>query len=227
MAKATKRATPKKASPAKKAVAKKKATPKRTAANTTAATSRRVKIMIGSSVYGFEDQLSAIVAQLTTLGYEVLNSHYGTIPVNPKLSNLKNCLEAVKNCDLFLGIIRPYCGTGNVGNKNITFEEIKEAIRLKKPYWFLVHRDVVFARTLFKKIKLKSRDKIEVLDNRFFDLLSIKMYEHVIQNHVPVTLRNGNWAQEFYRLDDMMTYINTQFSSREFIDMMLNKKSSK
>ncbi|HRP34192.1 MAG TPA: hypothetical protein PKV73_19980 [Agriterribacter sp.] len=142
------------------------------------------------------------------------------------MSNLHNCLEAVKECDLFLGIIRPYCGTGNIGGKNITFEEIKEAIRLKKPYWFLVHRDVVFARNLFKKIKLKSGDKIEVeKNNRLFDPLSIEMYEYVIQNHVPVTLRNGNWAQEFFRLDDMMTYINTQFSSRDFIDNVLGNKS--
>ncbi len=223
MAKATKRATIKKASPAKKAAARKKITPKLTAINTTATTSRRVKIMVGSSVYGFEDQLSAIVAQLTTLGYEVLNSHNGSIKVNPGMSNLENCLEAVKECDLFLGIIRPYCGTGNIGDNNITFEEIKEAIRLKKPYWFLVHRDVVFARLLFKKIKLKSGDTIEVEPNRNFDPLSIEMYEHVIKNHMPVTLRNGNWAQEFFRLDDMMTYINTQFSSKEFIDHILSQ----
>ncbi|MFZ6024046.1 MAG: DUF4062 domain-containing protein [Bacteroidota bacterium] len=223
MAKETKRATPKKASPAKKAAVKKKATPKRSAVNTPATASRRVKIMIGSSVYGFEDQLSAIVAQLTTLGYEVFNSHSGSIKVNPGMSNLNNCLEAVKECDLFLGIIRPYCGTGNIGDKNITFEEIKEAIRLKKPYWFLVHRDVVFARLLFSKIKLKSGDVIKVESNKNFDPLSIEMYEYVIKKHVPVTLRNGNWAQEFFRLDDMMTYINTQFSSREFIDNILSQ----
>lgn len=208
-----------------KNAAPKRVAKKRSAANASvpASAAQRVKIMVGSSVYGFEDNLSAIVAQLTTLGYDVLNSHHGSIQVNPHLSNLDNCLQAVKDCDLFLGIIRPYCGTGTIGDKNITFEEIKEAIRLKKPYWFLVHRDVVFARTLFKKITLKSGDAIVLEKNRFFDMLSIEMYEYVIQNHVPVTLRNGNWAQEFYRLDDMMTYINTQFSSREFIDNVLKK----
>ena len=87
--------------------------------------------MVGSTVYGFEDQLSQIVAQLNTLGYDVLNSHYGSIQVNPKLSNMDNCLKAVEECDLFLGIIRPYYGTGNIGERNITFEEIKKAIELK------------------------------------------------------------------------------------------------
>ncbi len=184
-----------------------------------------IKIMVGSSVYGFEDQLSSIVAQLKTMGYNVLNSHCGSIKVNPKLSNLDNCLNAVNECDLFLGIIRPYCGTGNIGEKNITFEEIKEAIRLEKPYWFLVHRDVVFARTLFKKIKKKEGCEIELSDNKFFDLRSIEMYEYVIKNHIPVTLRNGNWAQEFYRLDEMMTYIIAQFSSKDFITEVINFKN--
>jgi hypothetical protein len=185
---------------------------------------RKIKIMVGSTVYGFEDQLSQIVAYLSNLGYEVLNSYYGSVKVNPHLSNLENCLNAVEECELFLGIIRPYYGTGNIGDLNITFEEIKKAISLKKPYWFLVHRDVVFARNLFKKMKLKSGDEIIIEDNRLFDKRCIEIYEYVIKNHVPVTLRNGNWAQEFYRLDDMMVYINSQFSDKSFISNVLNQK---
>lgn len=185
-----------------------------------------VKIMVGSTVYGFEDQISQIVAQLNTLGYGVLNSHYGSIKVNPHLSNLENCLHAVAECDLFLGIIRPYYGTGNMGDKNITFEEIKKAIELKKPYWFLVHRDVVFARNLFKKMKLKSGDEIVFEDNKLFDKRCIDVYEYVIKNHIPVTLRNGNWAQEFYRLDEMMVYINAQFTDMNFINKVINQTNT-
>ncbi|MDZ4668556.1 MAG: DUF4062 domain-containing protein [bacterium] len=188
---------------------------------------RKIKIMVGSTVYGFEDQLSQIVAQLQLLDYDVLNSYNGSIKVNPKLSNLDNCLNAIKECDLFLGIIRPYYGTGNIGEKNITFEEIKLAIKLKKPYWFLVHRDVVFSRLLFSKMKLKSGDKIVVEPNRFFDERTIEIYKYVIKNHEPVTLRNGNWAQEFYRLDEMMTYINTQFTDMDFVQNILNEKMEK
>jgi hypothetical protein len=186
---------------------------------------RKVKIMLGSTVYGFEDQLSQIIAQLKVLGYEVMSSHFGSIKVNPKLSNLQNCLNAVEECDLFLGIIRPYYGTGNIGEKNITFEEIKKAIELEKPYWFLVHRDVVFARNLFRKMKLKSGDELIVEKNNFFDKPSINVYEYVIKNHIPVTLRNGNWAQEFYRLDEMMTYINAQFSDKDFVSKLLNQSN--
>ena len=35
---------------------------------------RKIKIMVGSTVYGFENELYQIVALLQTLGYEVLNS---------------------------------------------------------------------------------------------------------------------------------------------------------
>lgn len=182
---------------------------------------RKIKIMVGSTVYGFEDQLSQIVAQLNTMGYEVLNSHHGSVKVNPQLSNLDNCLNAVEECNLFLGIIRPFYGTGNIDEKNITFEEIKSAIQLKKPYWFLVHRDVVFAKKLFDKMPMK-RNEIQIQQNNFFDKRTIDIYEYVIKNHVPVTLRNGNWAQEFYRLDEMMIYIISQFSDMEFIKQVMN-----
>lgn len=195
----------------------------------------KVKIMVGSTVYGFEDQLSQIVAQLSTLGYDVLNSHNGSIKVNPNLSNLENCVNAVAECDIFLGIIRPFYGTGNIGDLNITFEEIKEAIRLNKPYWFLVHRDVVFSRNLFKKLTLTHNgitltgkdllDNLDTTDKKLFDKRSIEVYEYVIKQEVPVVLRNGNWVQEFYRLDEMMVYINTQFQDQDFIKQILNQNN--
>ena len=189
----------------------------------------KIKIMVGSTVYRFEDQLFQIVAYLENLGYEVLNSHVGKIKVNPQLSNLTNSLNAVDECDLFLGIIRPYYGTGNIGEENIAFEEIKRAIELKKPYWFLVHRDVVFARNLFNHIKAKESGKnlfdvIEIKTNNFFDHRSIDVYEHVIKNRIPIELRSGNWVQEFYRLGEMMTYIGTQFSDKELILNLLKQK---
>lgn len=158
------------------------------------------------------------------MDYDILNSDNGSIKVNPKLSNLDNCIKAVEECDLFLGIIRPFYGTGNIGDINITFEEIKKAIELKKPYWFLVHRDVVFARELFKYLTLKSGDEIVVSRNKLFDPQTIEVYEYVIENHIPVTLRNGNWAQQFYRLDEMMTYITTQFTDKDFATNILNPK---
>lgn len=39
-------------------------------------------------------------------------SHKGTIPTNPGLSNEENCVEAVKCCDVFIGIITGRHGSG-------------------------------------------------------------------------------------------------------------------
>jgi hypothetical protein len=191
----------------------------------------KIKIMVGSTVYGYEDQLSAIVGLLTTLGYEVLNSHAGTVKVNPNLSNLENCLNAVDECDLFLGIIRPFYGSGNIGEKNIAFEEFKRAIELKKPYWFLAHRDVVFARQLFKNIKVKEGNKnlldvIEIKKNSIFDYRCLEVYDFIVKDSVPIESRQGNWVQEFYRLDEALTFINAQFSDKDEILNIINWKEA-
>ena len=102
-------------------------------------------IMVSSSVYGFQNELTQICALLKKMGYEVWNSHIGTIKVGSPFSTMGNSIKAAEACDLFLGIIRTNCGTGNINGKNITFEEMKAAVAMKKPYWFLAHHDVVFA----------------------------------------------------------------------------------
>lgn len=181
----------------------------------------KLNIMVSSSVYGFERDINQVCVLLKELGYNVWNSYMGTIKVNPKLSNLENCLKAVENCDLFLGIIRTQCGTGYIGYKNITFEEMKKAIELKKPYWFLVHRDVVFARELFKKMEYP--EKVSFKDKKFFDPLCLEMYDYVIQSGQPVEARTGNWVQPFFDFDGMAPYLETQFSDKDFINHLMGK----
>ena len=186
--------------------------------------------MVSSSVYGFENELEQIIATLRSYGYNVMNSHVGAIRVVPRLSNLENCLRAVEECDLFLGIIRPFMGTGNTREMNITFEEIQKAIELRKPCWFLVHRDVVFAYKLFKKISRSERDniferyRVQWMRDRFFDPICIKVYEHVINRDGSPNIRTRNWTQEFYRLTDMMEYIKTQFKDKTFIETILKQE---
>lgn len=75
-------------------------------------------IMPSTSVYGFENKITQICAMLKESGYNVWNSHLGTVRGNSALSNLENCLKAVEDCDLFLGIIRTQCGTGYIDNNN-------------------------------------------------------------------------------------------------------------
>ncbi len=185
------------------------------------------KLMLGSTVYGFEDQLSKIVSDLKSKKYQILNSHHGSIKVNPNLSNLENSLKAVEECEMFLGIIRPYYGTGNINGQNITFEEMKKAIELKRPSQFFVHWNVDFAEKLFRRLRCTSDNKPELIDNKLFDKRSIDLYDLVIKDDIKdLELRNGNWAQEYYQPSGMMVYILTQFSDKEFINQILKQKES-
>ncbi len=194
------------------------------------------KIMLASTVYGFEDQLSKIIEDFQQNDFNVLNSHYGSIQVNPQLSNLDNCIQAVHDTHWFAGIVRPYYGTGNIVEKNITFEEIKTAIQLKKPRWFYIHRDVIFASRIINDIEVKKDlpkdgDKTTVSGSNFLsknnhiDIETIELYNCVTKDkEKELQLRNGNWAQEFYLMTEAQIYIETQFSDYSFIDNLLNKE---
>jgi hypothetical protein len=187
------------------------------------------KLMIASTVYGFEDQLSKIISDITEKDFIVLNSFYGSIKVNPKLSNLDICLIGVEDANSFMGIVRPYYGTGNIKEKNITFEEIKFAIHLKKPRWFFIHRDVIFGAKILGSIQVNKIDdensviSNELVQNHFIDRGAIDLYNYVIKdNEKKLELRNGNWAQEFFYFTEALIYIRSQFLDSEFIENLLN-----
>lgn len=183
-----------------------------------------VRIMVASTVYHFEEPLTQVCAVLSGFGYEVWNSHIGTIPVDPRRSNKQNCVAAAAACDVFLGIIRPFYGSGVVGRRSITHDEMRAAVRLAKPRWFLVHRDVTFTRQLlrakmFTKGGRRTRftiDRTPVMD----DLRVIDMYRDAIQDGVPVRNRVGNWVQEFFRVDEALRYIDSQFRDIERVRAM-------
>jgi hypothetical protein len=159
--------------------------------------------------------LKQICAVLSGFGYEVWNSHLGTLPVNPAHSNLENCVYAASQCDLFLGIIRPYYGSGKVGVRSITHKEFLAAREARRPCWFMAHRDVTFARQLLKPYLWRKNDtrtqfklkKNPVLD----DLRVLDLYHDAIQNDLPIIDRRGHWAQEHHTLAEVLQFLDSQF----------------
>ncbi|MBP6872628.1 MAG: DUF4062 domain-containing protein [Bacteroidales bacterium] len=188
-----------------------------------------IEIMIASTVYGFEDQLKWTCALFEELEYRPVNSHYKTMPVNPAKSNKENCLDAVRNADCVFGIIRPFYGSGKIGGTSITHEEMKLAIEIKKPHWFVVHRDVRVARELLKQFMYnkaggpKKDFKFKPL-KIFDDIRLIDLYNDTIQNGVPPEQRIGHWTDEYLEFDDIKKIIKTQFSDKlrvmDIIDKM-------
>jgi len=189
----------------------------------------RLKIIVVSSVYGFQDQIEQICATLMGYGFEVWNSHTKTIPLNPGMSNPQNCLEAVENCDLIFGIIRPRYGAVIEGDISITHQEIRRSIELRKPRWFIAHRDITVGRQLLKQYMFDQDGntnpdfqyrRTDIID----DIRVINLYNEVIMNDLPPNERVGHWVDEFYKIGDILKCLETQFKDvkrvREVVKQM-------
>ncbi len=175
-----------------------------------------LNLMVASTVYGFETELSQLCGILGTYGYNVINSHIGTVRVPRGKSNTQACLEAVGQCHVFLGIIRQFYGSG------ITHKEIKEAIELDRPRWFVTHSYVTFSRQVFRQYRWDNKKKkvipltipfkkTPVLDN----LGVIEMYEDAINAEGEIDERK--WAQSFFHFPELMKFVETNFRDHEWM----------
>jgi len=189
----------------------------------------RPTLMVSSTVYGHEEELDVIYAILNNMKYEVWMSHKGTVPVFSDKTAFENCLEAVEKCDLFLGVITPEYGTGIAkGELSITHQEMKKAIELKKPRWFLAHDKVVFARALLNDLGYKTTEERDALELKskaksIGDLRVIQMYEEATMENLPLDDRQGNWVQKFIDAPDINLFVMSQFSRYEDINVRLEE----
>lgn len=183
-----------------------------------APSSRKPVIMVSSTVYGIEELLEQIFGILNGAGFTVWMSHKGTTPVDPAKSNFENCLAAVQNCDLFLGILTTRYGTGKddeSGGLSITHQEVRKALKREIPRWFLAHHDLIFARNLLRDLGYKTADqraKLKLTGGKLIDdLRVIDVYEEVIQAEKKLRDRRGNWAQPFATPPDANIFVVAQF----------------
>lgn len=195
----------------------------------------RLKVLVSSVVLGYEDLLESIYALLEHYGYEVVMSHKGTLPVDPEISAMSSCEQAVDDCDLFLGVILPRYGSGKeeADGISITHREALRAIEQNKPRWFLVHEHVAIARELLKPyrdeghengFRLKPGVKFErtpILS----DLRVLELYELAMRHDIAeVKHRKGNWVQPYGPDDDARLFVNAQFRRyRDLADKYLPK----
>ncbi len=189
--------------------------------------------MVSSSVYHFEDQLEQISAILKKYRYRVWVSSQGTMPVAPGEHNFDACRRAVRQCDVMLGIIRGYYGSGTQARSgladeeiSITHLEVREAIRLNKPRLFLVDQRVDTARQLLRPLRrhlataLYNGGREQIWDpaaNPFRhnpvldDLRILDMYEEALQSETPLPDRKSHWCQTYHSLPDIQRFLEAQF----------------
>ena len=89
-----------------------------------------IKIMVSSTVYGFERDLRVLCATIesyksTKYEYKVLNSYIGTIYVAPGVSNTEACLRAVDECDFYTDIKNRVRNPDFEFKKTSVFEDIR------------------------------------------------------------------------------------------------------
>lgn len=194
-----------------------------------------IKIFVASTVYNFQYELNAIYTYLDNLGYDVYMSHKGTILLDSRESNLKNCTNGVEECDVFVGFIRPDYGSGVLDNdgKSILHQEFETAYKREIPRFVMADHRVVFTRSLFKSsffIEDKTSkkidfDKISFEDNKVMDTRTIRMYNEAIKDkEKPASKRKGNWVQEYVILDDILLHLESQFKYPERIRKLIERK---
>lgn len=203
---------------------------------------KKIKVMISSSVYGARSLLRQAYASLLGFGYEVICSPAGTLPVNPNKSNLTNCLDAVDECQIFIGFIRPIYGSGRdkiddpsivlkdqKTDKSITHQELEKAVKLDRPRWMLAHSSVVKMRSLvghvFYDDKGKRNDtEFKILRGEFDDPRVIEMYEMAADSRSkkPWSERKNHWVHEYHYDFEALDFINAQFHDPKRIEKYLN-----
>jgi hypothetical protein len=194
-----------------------------------------IKVFVASTVYNFQFELNAIYNYLDSLGYDVYMSHKGTILLDSRESNLKNCTNGVEECDVFVGIIRPDYGSGvlDEGGKSILHLEFETAYKRDIPRFVLADHRVVFTRALFKDsffIEDKTSqkidfDKISFENNKVLDTRTIRMYNMAIKDKdKPASRRTGNWVQEYVSLDDILLHLESQFKYPDRIRKLIERK---
>lgn len=209
-------------------------------------------VMVSSSVLDFETDLDVICSYLRELGYNVVCSKEGTLSADSRFNNFDNCYKAAENCDLFLGIIRPYMGSGKDKNgKSVTFNEFIHARKAHRPCWYIIDKRIdwtdEFSRALelrqipkgFSKVFtwlwkcnyrwMKShRHKMpHLLDlfkedrSRRFSPECFEMKNFVNQKGIYAPEDNeirNNWMQYCYGIQEMKTWIKTNFGNRAMIE---------
>ncbi len=193
----------------------------------------KLTILVSSTVYGIEELLDRVYTLLTSYGYDVWMSHKGTMPVRSDRTAFENCISAVDECHLFLGIITQHYGSGQDSTRpdepSITHQEIRRAIELQKPRWILAHDHVIFARSLLTNLGFKGKDgrkrlklqKRPVLD----DLRVLDLYEEATMDaeDIPLADRDGNWVQKFRNTEDGSLFVGSQFFRYQEVEKFIEE----
>ena len=182
-----------------------------------------IRVFVSSTVYEFETELSRVFAQLDGYGYDVCMSKEGTIPLDSRLSNLVNCVNAVEDCQVFLGIIRPLLGTGILepNGRSITAQY---RVEFAHKFLKLMGQDLAAIPNYKERtVKRDGNMVVERKPNLVVHGECVDVYRKAVQDNVPRPMdRIGNWAQPYKDYQDISRFVEAQFQNVERIKMLLH-----
>ncbi|RZJ93824.1 MAG: DUF4062 domain-containing protein [Hymenobacter sp.] len=187
---------------------------------------KRLTVMVSSSVYGNRGLLDRVENTLA-VNYKVWMSDAGSLPTDSRRSPFEDCLEAVRACDVFVGIITSSYGSGTDGpdTLGITHQEMLLAQSMPdKPRFMLVDGKVVLARQLLRPYRLPAGEgPFRKVGKRYHpiewprkdpmkDLRVIDLYEDMILAHskLKASQRKGTWVHEYNSDEEAIRYLDEQ-----------------
>jgi len=145
---------------------------------------------------------------------------------------LTNCLSGAKDCDVFIGFIRPDYGSGVLekGGKSITHQEFEIATARKIPWFILADYRVTFTRSILRNAQVKIGDcSISIAPSnvnfnpKVMDIRCVQLYNQMVKDIETPTARIGNWIQEYSTLNDIRLFLESQFKYPKRIQDLMKK----
>lgn len=183
----------------------------------------KLSVMVSSTVYGIRPVLKQVLGTLRAFDYDVMISDRHTVADDPRKHNFDSCIRAVEQCDLLLGIITPFYGTGisKKENRSITHMELLRSIELEKPRFMLCHQTVVSTRVMlnglaFGEQRLRGaagRKGLTLLSDKVIsDLRVLDMLEAALREDIKeVDDRTNHWVGEYESDEDIKNFVATNF----------------
>jgi Domain of unknown function (DUF4062) len=161
-----------------------------------------LRVFVSSTCNDLFQERRDIARGVLDMGHVVVLSELpDKMPVNPNLSCIANCLEAIRNhADFVVLVISGTYGSADDEGRSITLQEYLEARSRRLPVMTFVRQKVWELLPLYKRNPTGDFSPT-VTDNRVFELLERIMAEH-----------EGNWIFPFSEAGTIVETLRYQFS---------------
>lgn len=180
------------------------------------------KVFIGSACFKLEDVRAELATSIKKLGYIPIWNESPDFPKKKGVHSHDLCLDAVKDCDIYLLIIDKRYGGTYAGTKypkkdiSITWYETMIAFQENKEVYCYVREQVWNERPTYKKNLAKSITPHHVDNPKVFEFI-----DYI--NEPPSGSERGNWIDTFKNSVDLKEKL--AFRLKRTLEELFNKLS--